>query len=294
MVYRVLSKLKWVGGLEDCEIVILHRGAPGNRKTIPGKDVTEVKKSYFYYKNKKETCIPLHRVLEVRLKGKVIWKSAKEDAAQATPVPFQMGGRQCVAVFSGYGIVGVDSADGTRLWGFPWDTKYKTNVADPIIADDKVFISTWYGMGCALLDIAAGKPEVVWQHKEMRNHYSSCVLWKGYLYGFDVDKLKCMDFKTGRVKWTLKEGFGRGSLMLADGKLIVLTEKGTLMIGDASPKQFRPVLKAKIIKGKCFTGPVFSGGKIYARNISGDLTCVVLNRTKSEKKANESEAQQHR
>jgi len=74
MVYRVLSKLKWVGGLEDCEIVILHRGAPGNRKTIPGKDVTEVKKSYFYYKNKKETCIPLHRVLEVRLKGKVIWK----------------------------------------------------------------------------------------------------------------------------------------------------------------------------------------------------------------------------
>jgi hypothetical protein len=73
--------------------------------------------------------------------------------------------------------------------------------------------------------------------------------------------------------------------MLADGKLIVLNEKGTLMIGDASPKQFRPVLKAKIIKGKCFTGPVFSGGKIYTRNISGDLTCVALNQTKSEKKA---------
>ena len=213
--------------------------------------------------------------------GKVIWESVKEDAAQATPVPFQMGSRQCVAIFSGYGIVGVDSADGTRLWGFPWDTKYKTNVADPVIADDKVFISTWYNMGCVLLDIAADEPKVVWQNKDMENHYSSCVLWKGYLYGFDVAILKCMDFRRGQVKWVLEGGFGRGSLMLADGKLIVLTEKGTLLIGDASPKEFRPVLEAKVITGKCFTGPVFSGGKIYVRNLSGNLTCVALSKPAS-------------
>lgn len=77
MVYGTLSRLKWVGGLEDCEIVIVHRGAPDDRKVIPGKKVTEIKKSYFYYRNGRngrETCIPLHRVLEVRLEGKVIWK----------------------------------------------------------------------------------------------------------------------------------------------------------------------------------------------------------------------------
>jgi uncharacterized protein (UPF0248 family) len=74
MVYGTLSRLKWVGGLEECEIVILHRGAPGDRKVIPGKKVTEIKKSYFYYRNGSETCIPLHRILEVRLEGKVIWK----------------------------------------------------------------------------------------------------------------------------------------------------------------------------------------------------------------------------
>jgi outer membrane protein assembly factor BamB len=208
--------------------------------------------------------------------GQVIWVSEKEDAAQATPVPFTMDSRQCVAVFSGFGIVGVDAADGSRLWSYPWDTKYKTNVADPIVADNSVFISTWYKMGCVLLDISAGKPNVVWQHKEMQNHYSACVLWKGYLYGFDVAKLKCMDFNTGQVMWSLEGGFGRGSLMMADGKLIVLTEKGTLLIGDASPTGFRPLLEAKIIEGKCFTGPVLSGGRIYARNLIGDLVCVAL------------------
>jgi uncharacterized protein (UPF0248 family) len=74
MVFQTLNRLKWVGGLRDCEIVILHRGAPGNRKTIPGSHLTEIKKSYFCYRNGRETRIPLHRILEVRLEGEAIWK----------------------------------------------------------------------------------------------------------------------------------------------------------------------------------------------------------------------------
>lgn len=79
MVYETLNRLKWKGGLEDCEIIILHRGVPGDKKLIHGKNVTEVKKSYFYYRNEKETYIPLHRVLEIRLGEKVIWKRAERS-----------------------------------------------------------------------------------------------------------------------------------------------------------------------------------------------------------------------
>ncbi|MHC4155270.1 MAG: PQQ-binding-like beta-propeller repeat protein [Planctomycetota bacterium] len=208
--------------------------------------------------------------------GKVIWVSEKEDAAQATPVAFRMGEKECIAVFSGFGIVAVNASDGNELWRYPWDTKYKTNVADPIIAGDRVFISTWYRMGCAMLDISSGEPVLLWQNKEMQNHYSTCILWDGHLYGFDVAKLKCMDFSTGEIKWTLEGGFGRGSLMMADGKLIVLTEKGTLLIGDASPVSFKPVLQAETIDGKFFTGPVFCNGRIYIRNLTGDLACAAL------------------
>ena len=74
MVFQVLNKLKWKGGLESCEIVILHRGAPGDRKAIPGSKVTEIKRSYFSYKNRRETTIPLHRILEIRLEEKILWK----------------------------------------------------------------------------------------------------------------------------------------------------------------------------------------------------------------------------
>jgi len=214
--------------------------------------------------------------------GAVIWKSAEAEAAQATPVPFKHDGKQCVAIFSGFGLVVVDASDGRELWSFPWDTKYKTNVADPVIADGKVFISSWYRMGCALLDISKTEPNMLWQNKQMQNHYGTCILNKGWLYGFDVGRLKCMSFTTGDVAWSV-EGFGRGSLVMADGKLIVLTEKGRLLIAEASPGEFSPLLRADIIQGRCFTGPVFCDRKVYARNDKGDLVCVVLKSSDSRK-----------
>jgi len=208
--------------------------------------------------------------------GKTVWKSNTLEAAQATPVPFKKADRLCVAVFAGDAIVAVDAASGERLWDFQWYTKYRTNVADPIIADDKVFISTWYNTGCALLDISAKKPTVIWQHKEMKNHYSTCVLYKGHLYGFDVGDLKCLDFETGSTVWEKTGGLGRGSLILADEKLIILGEKGILIITPANTEGFKPILSQQILPGKVYTAPVLADGRIYARNDRGKLVCVVL------------------
>ncbi len=75
MVFNVLNKLKWKGCLGKIEIIIKHRGSQGDRKVISGRSITEVKKSYFMYKiGDNETFIPLHRVLEVRMGKKVLWK----------------------------------------------------------------------------------------------------------------------------------------------------------------------------------------------------------------------------
>ena len=77
MLFDVLNKLKWSGKLKDCEITILHRGAENNRKVITGEKITLLKKRHFCYGNGEETFIPLHRVLEVRLDGRLLWKSRK-------------------------------------------------------------------------------------------------------------------------------------------------------------------------------------------------------------------------
>lgn len=77
MAFQTLNKLKWTDKLDRCEVVIVHRVAENDRKTIPGEKITEVKKGYFQYKNtetREETTIPMHRVREIRVEGKTVWK----------------------------------------------------------------------------------------------------------------------------------------------------------------------------------------------------------------------------
>ena len=207
--------------------------------------------------------------------GKVLWESASDGAGYATPVPFR-GGQ--VLIFASARLVAVAVADGKELWAFGWETKYGVNAADPILVDGgtKVFIASGYGQGCALLDVSGAQPRELWTNKNMFNKHTCSILYKDALYGFSETALACIDAQTGDTKWT-KTGLGRGSVALADGKLIVLGERGMLVIAEASPEGFKELASGTILKSKCWTVPVLANGRIYARDTtksSGTLVCV--------------------
>jgi outer membrane protein assembly factor BamB len=210
--------------------------------------------------------------------GKLAWTSPKGSSGYSTPVPFDWHGQRCLAIMGLATLEVVNSATGKSLWRYPWKTDYDVNAPDPIIEGNKMFISSGYGHGAALLDISGDKPSLVWQNPDFRNHINTSVLWKGFLYGVDdVNKstyeLKCVDWKTGDIKWA-ERSFGKGSLMMADGKIIGLSDKGVLMIIDPTPEHFKPIVQAQVLGGKCWTVPVLSNGRIYCRNSRGDLVCL--------------------
>ena len=210
--------------------------------------------------------------------GKLIWKSADGEGSYDTPAVFEQGGRQRLAMFNATEAVCTDAATGEILWRIPWKTSWKTHAADKIVHDGKMFISSAYNFGCALLDVKAIPPKEIWRNKEMKNHFSTSVLYKGHLYGIDgnVERgavLKCIEFATGTPKWEAEE-FGFGSLMLADGKLIILTGSGALVIAEATPEKHKELARAQVLGGRCWTSPVLANGRIYCRNEAGDLVCV--------------------
>ena len=208
-----------------------------------------------------------------RKSGKVVWVSAKGPGAYATPVPLKIGSERCLAIMSRQSLVAVKAADGHEVWSYPWKTDYDVNAADPIVSGDKVFISSGYNHGGAVLKVAGQTPEKVWENKNLRNHFNSCVLWQGHLYGPDDSGLRCVAFETGELKWSYPE-FGKGSLMVADGKLVGLSEKGELIIAEPTPAEFKPIARAQVLKGKCWTTPLLSNGHIYCRNAVGDVVCL--------------------
>lgn len=210
--------------------------------------------------------------------GSLVWENGRGVSGYTTAVPFTTGGQKCVVLVGAREIFGLIVANGKIIWKTSWKTSYDINAADPIILDDTMFVSSGYSTGCALFKIGPEGLTEIWQNKNIRNHFNSSVLWDGFIYGFDGQaggggQLVCLDYKTGLTKWARK-GFGTGSLMLADGKLIILSEDGKLVIAEASPQEYKELASAKILTGKCWTVPVLANGRIYARNANGQLVCI--------------------
>ncbi len=207
--------------------------------------------------------------------GKVVWTSAGEGG-YATPL--LLG--DDLLIYATKALAVVDPKNGKPRGEFPWKTSYDVNAADPlVIGKDRVVIASGYNHGAALLEIKGGQITKVWEAKSMRNHFNASVFIGGHLFGIDGDAgrkdsgVACVDLATGASKWR-EPSLGSGGITAADGKLIILSEKGELVIAEPSPSAFQPLARAQVLGGKIWTVPVLANGRIYARNSKGDLVCI--------------------
>jgi outer membrane protein assembly factor BamB len=217
--------------------------------------------------------------------GAVLWKSGDDEAAYASPVPFPEGARDSVLVFNAAALVRLDAATGAERGRYPWvalaPNKAYVNAPTPVVAGDTVFITTGYNQGCARLRFpaGAGAPEALWKAKSPCAHYSGPVLYRGHLYGFDVNneahgkgKLSCVELETGVEKWARKD-LGWGNVAIAGGRLLALTREGELAVVEALPAEYKELARAQVIAGPCRTEPTVFRGRLYVRNAKGELAC---------------------
>ena len=107
--------------------------------------------------------------------------------------------------------------------------------------------------------------------KQIANHWSTPIAYKGELYGmfqfkqFGAGPIKAVDVTTGDVKWE-REGFGPGNVVLAADKVVALSDAGELVLFDPKPDAYTEVARAKILDGKCWTTPIVAEGRIFARS----------------------------
>jgi len=198
--------------------------------------------------------------------GKTVWRSHHDKAGYSTPIAVTIADRRQVVFFTGTHVVSLSPADGSLLWQEPWKTSYDVNAASPVfVPPDRLFISSGYDVGAALFRVEVEGVEEVWRNREMKNKFSSSVLHQSHLYGFDEKILKCVDVATGKTQWRAR-GFGHGSLLYADGHLIVLGDQGDLALVEATPEGYHERARAGVLGGKSWTMPTLAGGKLYLRD----------------------------
>lgn len=209
--------------------------------------------------------------------GKRLWAAGEGAASYASPQLAEFAGGPQVLNFNAEGLYGHKLETGEVLWSFPWRTPPDyNNVCQPVplpagsaAERDRVFLSSAYGKGCALLEVSeqGGKWSATprWHTTHLKAKFSSVVVRDGFVYGLDESILACVDLKTGRRKW--KGGrYGYGQLILAGDLLLVQAESGQVVLVEATPEAHRELSRCDALSHRTWTHPALAGSYLLVRN----------------------------
>jgi outer membrane protein assembly factor BamB len=204
--------------------------------------------------------------------GEIKWTKANGVAHYDSPVVANFEGQKQIIFANGRTIYSYDS-NGDTLW------TYNSPIVSPmgmpvVIEQNKIFISAIRSIGFIIIEINDNKPKEVLRGSTMKTDFSSCIYYNGNVYGFHIAALQCISAETGEKKWT-KRGFGKGSFILVNDKLLVLSDKGKLIQIEATSEIYKEQGSFQAINGKSWTAPSYSNGKLYVRNLT-EMACYIF------------------
>ncbi len=203
--------------------------------------------------------------------GKVLWKSQPTGGGYASPAMATVGGAKQLILFAHKHVLAVAPDTGKLLWELnePWETQYDVNAALPVIVDNKMFITNAYSNAkCGLYELTDDGPKKLWGAKEITGRFQAPIHDNGYLYGNSEGLLKCVDIKTGKTTWTERNLLGIGGSMVRFGdKMILLSERGKLTLGQATPEKFTKISQMdSAVDGKqVWSSPLVYEGKLVVK-----------------------------
>ena len=204
--------------------------------------------------------------------GEIAWMAGKGTHSYSSPQLATFDGVPQVLMISNFGLVAFSPIDGTELWQHDWDLGPQPNrVVQPLVLGDDVLIGTFLGMGTRRVSVThegdTWNTAEQWTSRHMKPYFNDYVEHDGYLYGFDNEIFACINLEDGKREW--KRGrYGHGQVLLVQdmGTLLILGEKGELVLLEASPKKHIEIAKLQALDGKTWNHPVVSGNLLFVRN----------------------------
>jgi outer membrane protein assembly factor BamB len=213
--------------------------------------------------------------------GKVVWASEPATGGHATPVLFSLNGKRLAAIGGNGRVHVVDAASGEVQWHQRWGAD-----TDPTILGSRMLlVGGPSARGSALVEMSDGHPREVWRSRALAASFQTGVVHDNHAYQLNRSSLDCADVRTGELRWSQDLG-DYGALLVADGKLVIISGDGHLIIAKASPESYSEISRTRLFNlnpirsyepgqpNTCWTIPAFANGRIYARSSWGDIACV--------------------
>ncbi len=207
--------------------------------------------------------------------GSVAWKSGDFLTSEAPPILIEFAGRPHLVFLAGGTVTGLDPANGKVLWSHPHDPGNDLNCGTPLWNGENIlFVSSAYKAGSRAIRLKqegdATLTEEVWFTNRARFMFLNALMLGEYVYGTSGDFgpafLTALELKTGRMAWQHR-GFGRASMVHADGKTIILDEDGDLALAKLTPDGATILSEAKkVFDTTSWTVPTLVATTLYARD----------------------------
>ena len=210
--------------------------------------------------------------------GRVAWSAGDSRSSYGSPSLVELAGQPQILIQNSRSLASHDPKTGAVLWERPWGIGYPL-VAMPIVVDtNRVIFAAGYNVGAELFEIVrAGdsvNPRSVWRSVRLKPKFSNPVLKSGYIYGLDDGMLACIDVRDGALRWK-GERYGHGQCLLVGDRLLLMTERGELVLMVPTPDGPGKAQSFAVFSGKTWNPISLSGNRVYART-DKELACIEL------------------
>jgi outer membrane protein assembly factor BamB len=203
--------------------------------------------------------------------GEIAWRAGHGTTVYSSPHLATLGGMPQILMVCNYGLQAFAPDSGALLWDYVWKVGDYPRCTQPLVVDgDKVLLGATGTTGSRLFQVtpknSAWNVAEVWFSKQFRPYFNDAVEHKGHCYGFDGERLVCLDLKSGEKRWAGARYGGQLLLVAEKEMLLVLTEKGQVVLVRAVPEAFSEVASFQALTGKTWNHPVIAHGKLFVRN----------------------------
>lgn len=231
--------------------------------------------------------------------GEILWETpnpGKWLMSHSSIMPYEFKGVK-MYVYSAFGGVCGIAADGELEGQVLWESKawnHQTVAPSPVcMPDGKIFLTAGYGAGGMVIQLSGPGPrfqaEVLEEYlprEGLASEQQTPVVFDGHLLGIlpkDAGALRnqlvCVhpdNFK--EVVWSSGPDvrFGLGPYMIADNKLFILNDDGTLVIGRPSTREYVELDRYRVIEGHDAWGPLAVANGYMVLRDAKTMLCLDL------------------
>lgn len=233
--------------------------------------------------------------------GEKLWETPNPNGwkmSHSSVISYTYGGRKMYVYSAIGGILGI-AADGPDAGSILWETNaWNHSVVAPspvCMPDGKIFMTAGYGAGSMVLQLSEsnGSFSVAAIDEYSPKDGLACeqqtpIYWNGHLFGILPkdggalrNQLVCVDpADTKNIVWSSgkETRFGLGPYFIADNKMFILNDDGTLTIARPSTERYIQLDQYKIIEnGHDAWAPfALADGYLLMRD-SKTMVCIDLN-----------------